>query len=57
MPSEKRSTSDKTYDAVDVVVQYVNHNVTFVLEEKVDDMGEDPCDISIFMVCNLVPKV
>jgi hypothetical protein len=42
MPKEKRKTIVKQYVKGVVVVQVVNHNVTRVLEEKVDDMPGMP---------------
>jgi hypothetical protein len=38
MPREKRTITAKEYIAGVVVVHVGNHNVTRVLEEKVDDM-------------------
>jgi hypothetical protein len=40
MPKEKRKTIVRKYVAGVVVVQVVNHNVTRVLEENVDDMPD-----------------
>jgi hypothetical protein len=47
MPKEKRKRMAKKYVAGVVVVQPVNHRVTWVLEEKVDDM----LDMSCIMLC------
>jgi hypothetical protein len=43
MPKQKRNTIDRIYVAVVVVVQFVNHRVTRVLEEKVDDIPGIVC--------------
>jgi hypothetical protein len=40
MPREKRKMIVRKYVAGVVVVQFVNHNVTRVLAEKVDDMAD-----------------
>jgi phosphopantothenate synthetase len=40
MPKENRKTIVRKYVAGVVVVQVVNHNVTRVLEENVDDMPD-----------------
>jgi hypothetical protein len=40
MPREKRNKIVKKYVAGVVVVQFVNHNVTRILDEKVDDMAD-----------------
>jgi hypothetical protein len=47
IPKEKRKRMVKKYVAGVVVVQLVNHRVTWVLEEKVDDMLDIPCMVGI----------